>query len=260
MITGAVIPCFNEETTIGPLVSQLRRYLDLIVVVDDGSTDNTAFNAEGAGARVLRHDRNCGKGAALKTGLSHLNSLGCEWAVTLDGDGQHDPADLPGLLQCAEYSGALLVIGNRMDNSDAMPWLRRFVNRWMSRKLSQYSAHYLPDTQSGFRFIHLQTWANLPLGAQRFEVESEMLMAFLVAGHSVEFVPIRAIPAARKSRIRPLADSLRWFKWWGQMRRQRGRTQTDVVAASIAKNTSVWARCTFFVYRRRNGETKPKLG
>jgi glycosyltransferase involved in cell wall biosynthesis len=215
---GAVIPCFNEDRTIGPLVLRLREHLDLVVVVDDGSTDKTALNAKGAGATVLRHDRNCGKGAALQTGLSHLHNLGCEWAVTLDGDGQHDPADLPALLHCAEQTGASLVIGNRMGNAEAMPWLRRFVNGWMSRQLSQYAGRPLPDTQSGFRLIHLQTWANLPLSAQRFEVESEMLMAFLTANHPVEFIPIRAIPAARKSRIRPVADSLRWFKWWWQMR------------------------------------------
>jgi glycosyltransferase involved in cell wall biosynthesis len=214
---AAVIPCFNEDRTIGPLVTKLREHLDLIVVVDDGSTDETALNAKHAGAIVLRHDRNRGKGAALQTGLSHLHALGCEWAVTLDGDGQHDPADLPALRQCAEQTGAMLVIGNRMDNAEAMPWLRRFVNRWMSIQLSRYSRKDLPDTQSGFRLIQLQTWAELPLSAQRFEVESEMLIAFLTANHPVGFVPIRAIPAARKSRIRPVADSLRWFKWWRQM-------------------------------------------
>ncbi|HEY1789677.1 MAG TPA: glycosyltransferase family 2 protein, partial [Verrucomicrobiae bacterium] len=176
-MTAAVVPCFNEDRTIGPLVAQLRRHLELIVVVDDGSTDETALKAEEAGAMVLRHDRNRGKGAALRTGLSHAHDLGCEWAVTVDGDGQHDPTDLPALLRCAERTGAFLVIGNRMGSADAMPWLRRYVNRWMSNKLSQHAGCHLPDTQSGFRLIHLQTWTDLHLAAQRFEVESEMLMA-----------------------------------------------------------------------------------
>lgn len=220
---AAVIPCFNEDRTIGQLVSQLRQHIELVVVVDDGSADETALTAERAGAMVLRHDRNRGKGASLRTGLSYIHSLGCEWAVTMDGDGQHDPADLPALFRCAEQTGASLVIGNRMGNAETMPWLRRQVNRWMSKKLSHFASRRLPDTQSGFRLIHLQTWTDLPLTAQRFEVESEMLMAFLAANHPVEFVPIRAIPAARKSRIRPMADTLRWLKWWRETRKPSDR-------------------------------------
>jgi glycosyltransferase involved in cell wall biosynthesis len=217
-MTAAVVPCFNESPTIGPLVSQLRQYLDLIVVVDDGSTDETAIIAKDAGAIILRHDRNLGKGAALQTGLSYLRNLGCEWAATLDGDGQHAPADFPALFRCAEQTGASLVIGNRMGNAEAMPWLRRFVNHWMSTQLSRCAGRPLPDTQSGFRLIHLQTWTDLRLSAQRFEIESEMLMAFLAASHRVEFAAIRVIPAARKSRIRPIADSLRWWNWWRRMK------------------------------------------
>jgi glycosyltransferase involved in cell wall biosynthesis len=211
---AAVIPCLNEESAIGPLVSLLRKQLAVVVVVDDGSTDQTALKAKNSGALVLRHERNCGKGAALRTGLSQLLHQGHEWAVTLDGDGQHDPADLPALLQCARQTGALLVIGNRMPQAHAMPWLRRWVNRWMSRKLSQRAGCLLPDTQSGFRLVHLPTWASLRLTAQHFEIESEMLLAFLEAKHSVEFTPVRVCHAARKSRIHPVTDTLRWFKWW----------------------------------------------
>jgi glycosyltransferase involved in cell wall biosynthesis len=215
---AAVIPCFNEEKTIAALVSSLLKQLPLVIVVDDGSTDQTALNAENAGAIVLRHERNRGKGAALQTGLRHVLNLDFEWAVTLDGDGQHDPAELPAFRQCAKQTGASLIIGNRMHNASAMPWLRRQVNRWMSRKLSERAGRTrvceLPDTQSGFRLVHLPAWAALPLGAQHFEIESEMLMAFLAAGHGVEFVPIRVIASGRKSRIRPVTDTLRWLKWW----------------------------------------------
>src|ERR1700722_11355000 len=129
---AAVIPCFNEAKTITPLVLALQQHLDFVAVVDDGSIDETALKAGAAGADVICHERNSGKGAALRTGLSRVLNLGFEWAVTLDGDAQHDPADLPALVQCAEQTGALLVIGNRMHRADAMPWLRRHVNRWMS--------------------------------------------------------------------------------------------------------------------------------
>ncbi|HUA68493.1 MAG TPA: glycosyltransferase family 2 protein [Candidatus Saccharimonadales bacterium] len=214
MTCAAVIPCFNEERAIGPLVLAVRQQLALVVVVDDGSNDQTALNAKNAGALVLCHKHNSGKGAALQTGLSHLLNFGFEWAVTLDGDGQHDPSDLPAFLQCAGQNRTLLVIGNRMPNARAMPRLRRRVNRWMSRKLSELARRPLPDTQCGFRLIHLRTWASLCLTARHFEVESEMLMAFLAARHPVEFVPVRVVAAARTSRIRPLADSLRWWRWW----------------------------------------------
>jgi glycosyltransferase involved in cell wall biosynthesis len=236
---AAVIPCFNEARTIGPLILRLFQHLNMVVVVDDGSADETSPKAEQAGAIVLQHDRNRGKGAALQTGLSHAYNLGCEWAVTLDGDGQHDPADLPALMQCAEQTGAPLIIGNRMENADAMLWLRRHVNRWMSNKLSRFAGRPLPDTQSGFRVIHLQTWTDLRLSAQRFEVESEMLMAFLAAGHEVEFAPIRTIAAQRRSRIHPLADSLRWWKWWQTMKQLVAERERSSVGRGVSGTSHI---------------------
>jgi glycosyltransferase involved in cell wall biosynthesis len=233
MTRAAVIPCFNEDSAIAALVSELHQYLNLIVVVDDGSTDQTVLKAKNAGAIVLRHERNQGKGASLQTGLSHLYNSGFEWAVTLDGDGQHAPVDLPALLQCAEQTSASLVIGNRMPHAKAMPWLRRRVNHWMSRRLSQHAGRHLPDTQSGFRLIHLPSWASLHLTAQHFEVESEMLMAFLAAQYPVEFVPIRVIASARKSRIDPLIDSLRWWKWWRSMK-QTSPGAPEIIEPSYA--------------------------
>lgn len=205
----------------------------MVTVVDDGSTDETTWQAHQAGALVLFHGRNRGKGAALQTGLAYLLKAGFEWAITLDGDGQHDPADLPAFLDCVEQTGAPLIIGNRMPEASAMPWLRRQVNHWMSRKLSEDAGRLLPDTQCGFRLIHLPTWSALPLKARHFEIESEMLMAFLAARHRVEFVSIRVIPGARKSRIHPLRDSFRWLKWRRQMNQSPGERPS---AAPVAAN------------------------
>lgn len=219
MNCAAVIPCLNESASITALVAALRRQLPLVMVVNDGSTDDTATLAQAAGAIVVSHGRNLGKGAALRTGLSEAWRRGFEWALALDGDGQHMPADVPAFLRCTELTGALLVVGNRMHHARAIPWLRRQVNRWMSGRLSHYAGRHLPDTQCGFRFIHLQTWSDLPLKTEHFEVESEMLMAFLAAGCRVEFVPIQAIRNCRSSHIRPLADSVRWWKWWRELDR-----------------------------------------
>jgi glycosyltransferase involved in cell wall biosynthesis len=231
---AVVIPCLNESASIATLVAAVREQLPSVLVVDDGSTDGTAKLARIAGAVVLRHERNFGKGAALHTGLSHARQQGFEWAVTLDGDGQHAPEDLPALLRCAEKTGALLVIGNRMGAAQKIPWLRRRVNRWMSRKISQRAGRSLPDTQSGFRLIHLRTWAALALNTTHFEIESEMLLAFLAANRAVEFVPIRVIGSRRRSHIRPVTDSLRWWKWWRNFGRlaKKCRSKSSVIQAT----------------------------
>jgi glycosyltransferase involved in cell wall biosynthesis len=216
---AAVIPCFNERATIAALVRAIRSHLPSVIVVDDGSTDQTADLARAAGAAVLSHPRNLGKGAAIRSGFLRAKEQGFEWAFTMDGDGQHSPGDLPAFLHCAQTTGAELVVGNRMQNARAIPWLRRRVNLWMSRQLSRRAGRKLPDTQCGFRLVHLPAWATLSLRTEHFEIESEMLMAFLAAGHPVEFVPIQVIGPARRSHIHPLNDTWRWWKWWGGEKR-----------------------------------------
>ena len=209
-----VIPCFNEGACIAPLVCEVRQHLPFVLVINDGSTDGTATQAEAAGATVLSHARNLGKGAALKTGLSAALTRGFEWVLTLDGDGQHRAQDVPAFLQCAEQTNARLVVGNRMHHSQAIPWLRRQVNRWMSRRLSERAGQLLPDSQCGFRLIDLKVWAGMSLETDHFEIESEMLLSFVRAGYRVEFVPIQVVGRGRSSHIHPLADTLRWWKWW----------------------------------------------
>lgn len=220
---AAVIPCLNESASISALVAAVRGQLSSVLVVDDGSVDGTARLAENAGAIVLRHLKNFGKGAALQTGLAHALKSGFEWAVTLDGDGQHAPEDLPTLFRRAEMTGAKMVVGNRMDEAQKMPWLRRWVNRAMSRMLSRRAGKFLPDTQSGFRLIHLPTWSALALAAEKFEVESEMLLAFVASGQGVEFAPVQVLRSNRASHICPLADTLRWLAWWKKIHRPSRR-------------------------------------
>jgi hypothetical protein len=94
-----------------------------------------------------------------------------------------------------------------------MPWLRRQVNRWMSRRLSQKAGRDLPDTQCGFRLLRLDEWSKLALSTERFEAESEMILAFADAGLAIEFVPIEVIYKAERSKIHPLRDTWRWFRW-----------------------------------------------
>jgi glycosyltransferase involved in cell wall biosynthesis len=213
-ICAAVVPCLNEQEKIQPLLAALSRHLATLVVVDDGSNDTTAHRAREAGAEVLHHERSLGKGAALQTGWRYVREKGFRWALSLDGDGQHSPEDIPAFFECAEKTSAALVIGNRMNQPDEMPWLRRVVNRWMSRQLSKATGRILPDSQCGFRLMDLEAWSALKTTSSHFQIESEVLLAFIEAGHRVEFVPIRVIYKNEQSKIHPLRDTVRWFRWY----------------------------------------------
>jgi glycosyltransferase involved in cell wall biosynthesis len=216
----AVIPCWNEADTIGPLVREVRAQVPAVIVVDDGSRDATAGLAREAGAAIAQHAVNRGKGAALQTGLAMARARGFAWAVTLDGDGQHRPADIAAFLARAAVTAADLVVGNRMADSAQMPWSRRAANRWMSRQLSRRAGRSLPDSQCGFRLFRLEAWAALRITSEHFEVESETILAFALAGRRIEFVPVPVVASPRPSRIQPVLDTLRWLRWW---RRWAGR-------------------------------------
>jgi glycosyltransferase involved in cell wall biosynthesis len=217
---AAIIPCFNEERNIGPLIGRVLRHVQTVLVIDDGSTDRTAELAQQAGAQVIKHQRNLGKGAALQTGWQHARELGFHWAITIDGDGQHAPEDIPAFFETAARCSAAMVVGNRMSNPREMPWVRRGVNRWMSHRISRAAGTPLPDSQCGFRLLDLAVLASIPITTRHFEIESEVLLAFSQTGHRIEFVPIQVIYKAERSKIHPVRDTLRWFRWWRHRQRQ----------------------------------------
>ena len=229
----AVIPCCNEAEAIGPLVTAVRGHLPRVLVVDDGSTDDTAAVAQQAGAEVLSSATNQGKGAALQLGLRRARELGCTWALLLDGDGQHATEDIPAFLAALRADRADLVIGNRMAAPGAMPPVRRATNRFMSAVLSSLTGAALPDTQCGFRLVRLSAWETLSLRCANFEVESEMLVAWLAAGRRVEFIPVRSRyhPMGR-SQIRPVRDAVRWLRWLWRSRGDCARAHARLKAPS----------------------------
>lgn len=218
---GVVIPCLNEEATLASLLDGIHKHLPAIMVVDDGSTDLTAKAARDHGATVLSTARSLGKGAALQCGLTALSQRQFAFAILMDGDGQHRPEDIPFFLQRAETTKAHLVVGNRMHNAKAIPWSRRFVNRWMSRRISRLAGQDFPDTQCGFRLVHLGTWQSRHLRTRHFEIESEMLLAFAMGGYRIEFVPIQVVGRSAHSHINVLTDTWRWLRWWQQSRKLR---------------------------------------
>ena len=214
-----MIPCFNESARIAEIVSGVRRHLPTVVVVDDGSTDGTAQHAVRAGAEVIQLSGNTGKGVALQAGWQWARERSFIWAFALDGDGQHATEDIPAFLACVEKTGAPLVVGNRMGHAEKMPWLRRQVNQWMSRRISNLAGTPLADSQCGFRLMQLEAWSRLPLQACHFEIESEVLLAFARAGLAIEFVPVQVIYRAERSKIHPWRDTIRWFRWWRHARK-----------------------------------------
>jgi glycosyltransferase involved in cell wall biosynthesis len=218
--TVAVVPCLNEASSIASLLRQIREHLNTVCVVDDGSTDATGAVAREGGAFVIRHPAPQGKGLALRAGWKWAQERGFRWAFTLDGDGQHAPSEMPAFWTAAARTRAKLIVGNRMLEPRRMPWGRRFVNRWMSRRLSRLVGQQLPDSQCGYRLLDLEALRGLPLSAANFEIESDVLVSFARAGHRIEFVPIPVIYRQEKSKIRPLRDGLRWYRWWRRVRAQ----------------------------------------
>src|SRR5271154_5665543 len=133
----ALIPAYNEAARVGEVVALALHHVDEVVVVDDGSTDETVAVAENAGAKVLHHQQNRGKGAAIATALDYFGRLDAELAVLLDADGQHDPSEIEKLVNAAETERADVVVGTRMGDVRRMPWVRRWTNQFTSRVTSK---------------------------------------------------------------------------------------------------------------------------
>lgn len=206
---AALVPAFNEQESIGEVVSRLLAQVQTVLVVDDGSEDQTAKRARRAGAEVLAHTANRGKGAALKSGFTELFDRGFQYVIMLDGDGQHLPEELPRFIAEAERSGAQIVVGNRMSDLREMPLIRRWVNRGMSWMISRVCGQRIPDSQCGFRLVRRQI--GLFCSGNAFDYESEMLIAAAKAGAHISSVPISTIYRNEVSKIRPFTDTIKFL-------------------------------------------------
>ncbi|HET9801506.1 MAG TPA: glycosyltransferase family 2 protein, partial [Chthoniobacterales bacterium] len=170
---AAVIPAYNEEKHIGDVVRRTRQQLDDVLVVDDGSQDKTADNARAAGAEVIVHAINRGKGETIKTGLRHFLERQFDFVIILDADGQHPPEEIDRFVTAAlSADEPKLIVGTRMNDLSSMPFVRRVVNRWMSQRISAVCGQEIPDTQCGFRMLHRQLIPELLGGAARFDYET----------------------------------------------------------------------------------------
>ena len=212
MRTAAVIPCLNCATTIAAVVAGVRRHVADILVVDDGSDDETGRLAREAGAEVLRHPQRRGKGCALQTGLAWARERGFTHVFTVDGDGQHVTDEMPVLLEASRADPAAIVLGERSrDGHDVSP-IKLFGNRFANRWVEIASGRWFEDTQSGFRIYPVA--ATLALGghASHYGFETEALIRALRSGMPVVCRTVRVYypPAElRVSYYRPWVDTIR---------------------------------------------------
>ena len=216
-----IIPAHNEAKKIARLVKRIRQlHLD-VIVIDDGSTDNTAQIAQDNGAIILRNNYNQGKGASLIKGFHYVLGKDYSAVITMDGDGQHLAEDIPDFMRAAEHSGSGMFIGNRLSKAQGMPWVRILTNKFMSWILSRVAAQNIPDSQCGFRLIKREVLKKFNLKSAKYEIESEVLIRASRLGFKIESVPVKTVYGGEKSKINPFADTLRFIRFISKELTQR---------------------------------------
>ncbi len=208
-----VIPVHNEARKIGAIVKEIRsRALD-VVVIDDGSTDNSHTIAQQAGAAVISHPKKEGKGVSLRDGFSYALGRGFDGVIAMDGDGQHAVSDIDVFIERAKEHPDSVIGGNRMPDHKAMPFVRRWVNRFMSFIISSVCRQPIPDSQCGFRYIGAGVLKSIDLTSTEFEIETEVLIKSARKGFRIYAVPVETIYRDETSKINPFSDTVRFFKY-----------------------------------------------
>jgi glycosyltransferase involved in cell wall biosynthesis len=222
MRVAALIPAYCEERFIADVARRTGAQLADVLVVDDGSPDRTADLARLAGAEVIRHETNQGKGAAIQTGLRTLSERGFDYILILDADGQHRPEEIRRFIETAEREHTKLVVGNRMGDTREMPWQRKATNQFMSSQISLLCGQRIDDTQCGFRMIHRDLVPLLLGRSAKFDFETEMLILASWQGYRISSVPVSTVYGEETSSIHPVRDTLRFFRlmgryWWKRL-------------------------------------------
>lgn len=209
---AVVIPAYNAAKTIGRVIGQLvdRGFKrENIIVINDGSTDRTAEVVRGSAVALIDREKNRGKGAALKAGISLARRMGLDRAFVIDADGQHDVSDMARFLeQNGDYE---ILIGERQDVLRRMPLARRLTNRTVNLVVSLLSGVRTTDVQCGLRYLDLRIFDEMGLKTNRYEMESEMVIDAGRRKYRVGFVPVQTIYGQEHSHIHPLADTMRFI-------------------------------------------------
>jgi len=212
--TAAVVPAYNAELHLPAVIEDISQFIPKrhIIVVDDGSVDDTHRVAQDAGATVVQHEVNQGKGAALISGARKALDLGMDYMITLDADGQHDPAEIPQFVEHEAKSGADIIVGNRMDDRKDMPFIRIFANRSTSAFVSLRTGIKIPDSQNGYRMLKTDIFKKIDVVTKRYDTESEILIKTAGLGGKIESIPVQTIYGTEVSSVNPFIDTLRFFR------------------------------------------------
>ena len=211
-MTIVVIPCYQGARTVADVVRGAAASGLPVVVVDDGSSDGSGAAAEAAGATVLRHAGNRGKGAALATGFAHAKKLGADAVLTMDADGQHDPGEIGRLVAAHDADPNALVVGVRSFAPEDMPRRSRIGNRISTWWISRYAGMRYTDTQSGFR-VYPRAMFDVPLRSTKFDTETELLLRAAKMKLPLVEVPIKTIYAPdHASHFHGFRDTMRVIK------------------------------------------------
>jgi glycosyltransferase involved in cell wall biosynthesis len=212
--TAIIIPTYNGSSTLEKLISQLAEYISLkdIIVIDDGSMDDTYKIAKNCKVTVLQHEKNKGKGIALKTGFDYCLKNNYSGTITMDADLQHDPKFVQDFLKMAESSKYGIIIGTRQMNLKIMPLDRYLTNKICSIIISVLAGKTIYDSQSGYRWISEEVLKKVKLSSRRYDLESEILIKAGRANFEIGEVEISTIYEKSKSFINPLVDTGRFIK------------------------------------------------
>jgi glycosyltransferase involved in cell wall biosynthesis len=207
----AIIPALNAERTLAKVVEDAKRQLEHVLVIDDGSSDRTSDVAREAGAIVLRHDVNRGKGGALKTGFTYALEHNHEAVITLDADGQHLPGEIPKFVDAWSANHADLIIGGRAHLFQHMLPRRRNANRFSAWCISKAAGVPVADSQSGFRLYSAKLLRAIDLHTDGFDMESEVIVRAGRRGFRVVSISIELgfVDGVATSHYKPLMDTLR---------------------------------------------------
>ena len=217
-----VIPAYNEHAMIEVLIDDVLEHTNNIIVVDDGSSDNTVELVKKKTVQLICHEKNRGKGAALMTGINEaFKDTNCDFVITMDGDGQHSPSSIMKFVELYNKEKPDAIIGNRMWNIKNMPLVRKWTNKFMSWLLCRRAGIFVQDTQNGYRLYSREVIKCFPSDISHFSAESEVLICMGMQNSKILNLNIDVIYGDEVSSMNPIRDPIRFFSMLRKYKKEK---------------------------------------